>query len=753
VFTRIGHFAFRHRKPILIFYALLIVPLVYAASTVFGVFRGGGFEVQGSESQEAFMTIEREIKVGGADVLALWTTDSGTVDDIENYTAAIEALTRVEQDPEVLSVASWYTTQAPQLISKDRTRTFMLIAMMGDDHQRRATMERILPLLEAKPMTLQVGGVIAVNSAVQRIIAEDLTRAESFAFPITALLLLWIFGSVMSASLPLVLTAMTVLVALAGLRTIAFFGSVSIFSVNIVLLLGGGLAIDYSLFLVNRFREELKRYNDVEKAVVRTVETTGRAVAFSGVTVAASLIGLYLFPQMFLNSMASGGIMVVLGTVTLSLTMLPAMMAVVGFRIDAWRLPYASRVEEDETKSIFYHIAHFVMKRPILTTVAVLVPLIAVGLPFLRFNPSFPDYRILPTNEPAYIASEILDREFDGDQLTPIDVLVQVEGSAFTRENLLKLAAVSDALEALKDKPGLSPPKMVSGLFTLIPGIPREKIIQKLSTPFDVLEKEDATVLMGIKAFARGSYMRFAVLLDNQYNAPESLAVIEAIKAMEMPGVTILVGGPGSYLLDMKASLRDHSPWMVLIVMIVMFIVLFFVFGSVTLPIKAMFMNALSISASFGAIVWIFQDGKFSELLHYIPLGISDTTAPILMFAIVFGLSMDYEVLILSRIQEEYLKSGDNDEAVAKGLARTGRLITSAALLLVVVIGAFGTSDIIFMKSLGIGMALAILLDATIIRALLVPAAMKLMGKWNWWAPAPLTRLWKRFGLFEPGDH
>ena len=293
----------------------------------------------------------------------------------------------------------------------------------------------------------------------------------------------------------------------------------------------------------------------------------------------------------------------------------------------------------------------------------------------------------------------------------------------------------------------MAPPKVVSGLFTLIPGASKDQLFAKLMTPREELEKTDKTALMGIDAFAHNSTMRFAILLDMQYNKPESLAVVHAVRALELEGLDIKVGGPGAYLIDLQDILVAKAPWMLGTVVLVMFLVLFLVFGSVTLPIKAMLMNALSISASFGAIVWIFQDGRFADILHYTPLGISDAVAPLLMFSIVFGLSMDYEVLILSRIQEEYKKTGDNDLAVSRGLARTGRLITSAALLLVVVIGAFGTSHIVFMKSLGVGMALAVLLDATIIRALLVPAAMKLMGDWNWWAPAPLKKLWKKIGL------
>ncbi len=748
MFQSIGHFSYRNRVAILIVYAFLFPVLVWGAATVIPKLKGGGLDVPDSESHNAFALMEQEIHVGSADVLALWTNEDSTVDDIEAQAAAYEAIARVEKDPGVLSHVSWYETGASQLITKDKRRTFLLLTLSGDDEERYLTLGRIKPMLEAKPMTMQIGGVIPVAQSVQRIIAEDLVRAEMVAIPITGILLVFIFGSFASASLPLVMGIMALLMSLTGLRLLSEVGPVSIFAVNLASLLGLGLAIDYSLFIVTRFREELVKDDDVEASIVRTMVTTGRAVAFSGVTVAASLLGLFFFPQMFLQSMAKGGILVVLGTVVLALTLLPALMAVIGRRIDALRLPFAPRYSNGDD-GFWFGVANFVMKRPVLVTFGVLIPMVVVGIPFLRFDPAFPDYRILPRGEPVYVANEILDREFDGDQLTPIDVLVRVEGNVFSPENLEKLWQLNQRIEHISDgRDDMSKPKIISGLFTLAP-IPKDVLFKKLSTSRDVLEKEDPTALMGMDAFARGSYMRFAVLLDYQYNKPESLAVVHALRALEIEGLDIMVGGPGGFLIDLKQNLVDNVPWMIGTVCLVMFIVLFLVFGSVTLPIKAMFMNALSISASFGAIVWVFQDGRFAETLNYIPLGISDSTAPLLMFSIVFGLSMDYEVLILARIQEEYKKTGDNDLAVSRGLARTGRLITSAALLLVVVIGAFGTSHIIFMKSLGLGMALAVLLDATIVRALLVPALMKLMGDWNWWAPAPLKRLAEKIGLGE----
>ncbi len=743
MFAALGRLSFRFRWVIACAYLALVGPLVWLGLPVFERLRAGGFEDPTSESWRVYSDLEREIKVGDADILALYTAPSGTIDDIEAYTAALEAISRVEKDPAVVTTASWYTTQAPQLITKDKTRTFVLIALRGDDQTKIEATRRLKPLLEAPPLTLQMGGVIPVNMAVATTVEADLKRAELVAFPITAVLLLIFFGSLASASLPLTLGALAIAFALGVLRVLTAFTPMSIFAVNIITLLGLGLAIDYSLFLINRYREELPRLGP-EGALVKAVSTTGRAVAFSGVTVAASLCGLFVFPQNFLHSIALGGIAVVLGAILLSVSLLPALLAILGKRVDALKVPFIKTEVKDVKETFWHKIAFAVMRRPVLTALAVTLPLLVVGTPFLRFNPSFPDYRILPPSEPAFIANDILDKEFDGKQMTPIDVLVKTPSRALDKDNLEKLYDLSQKLEKMPHV------KQVSGLFTLVPGIPRETIIDKLSLPKD---KQDPQVQMGIDAFSHDDYFRFAVLLDITFNEAESIALVRDLRTIDIPGFDVEIGGPAAFLIDLRDRLVERAPKMIGIVCLVMFIVLFLVFGSVTLPLKAMLMNALSLSASFGALVWVFQDGRFSHVLHYVPLGISDCTAPLLMFAIVFGLSMDYEVLLLSRVREEYVRCGDNDVAVAHGLARTGNLITRAALLLFVVIAAFGTSHIIFMKSLGLGMALAILLDATIVRGLLVPAAMKLMGKWNWWAPAFMVKLWEKAGLSDLEGH
>lgn len=738
MFAALGRFTYRYRAAIVIAYALLVAPLLWLGAPVFSRLRAGGFEDKTAESWAVYQALCQNIKVGGPDLMALYTAPSGTVDDIEAYAAAIEAITNVEHDPGVIATASWYTTQAPQLINKDKTRTFILIALRGDDQEKIETTRRITPLLEARPLELQMAGGLPVNMAVATTVAEDLKRAELVAFPITAILLLFFFGSGASASLPLILGALSIALTLAFLRVLSHFSPVSIFAVNLVTLLGLGLAIDYSLFMISRYREELPRLG-VEGAVRRTLATTGRAVAFSGVTVAASLCGLFVFPQMFLHSMAIGGIVVVLGAVVFATTLLPALLAVLGKRVDALKLPFV-RTKPKAVEETFWHgIAYTVMRRPVATVLAVAIPLIVLGVPFLRFNPSFPDYRILPPGDPAFVANDILDREFAGKQMTPIDVLVKTKGRALDKDNLEKLYQLSKILEA-------KPVRQVSGLFTLVPNVDKDVIIDKLSLP---REQQDPQIQMAIDAFSHDDLFRFAVFLDVTFNEPASLALVRELRALEVEGLEISIGGGAPFLLDLVDALTARAPWMILVVCLVMFVVLFLVFGSVTLPLKAMLMNALSLTASFGAIVWVFQDGRFADVLGYVPLGISDTTAPLLMFSIVFGLSMDYEVLLLARVREEWIRTGDNEASVAHGLARTGSLITRAALLLFVVIAAFGTSHIIFMKSLGLGMALAILLDATIVRGLLVPAAMKLMGKWNWWAPGPMVALWHWAGMSD----
>ena len=459
------------------------------------------------------------------------------------------------------------------------------------------------------------------------------------------------------------------------------------------------------------------------------------------------MIGLFLFPQMFFRSIGMGGLAVVLVAVTLALTLLPALLAVLGPHIDAFRVPFAAReaAAGEETSGFWHRVAFGVMKRPILTIIGVGGPLLLLGSPFLKFEASIPDYHILPEGNPVRAAAQQLDVDFMPFQATPHEVVVRTEGRALTRPNLEALYALGERIAAV---PGVA---QVDSVFTLRKGISKQTLIDAFCKPE---AEQDSNVRAALAAFTREDHMRFSVVSTVPFNNRIALAQVAALRATTPPpGGRVMVGGATAVLLDLKHDIDARAPGMVLLVGIAMFIVLFLVFGSITLPIKAMLMNSLSLTASFGAIVWVFQEGRFEGVLHYKSLHISDATQPIIMFAIVFGLSMDYEVLLLCRVREEFLRTGDNTLAVARGLARTGRLITSAASLLVVVTAAFATSEIIVGKTLGVGMALAIAIDATVVRALLVPATMRLMGSWNWYAPQPLLALWQRLGLSDLEGH
>jgi RND superfamily putative drug exporter len=493
------------------------------------------------------------------------------------------------------------------------------------------------------------------------------------------------------------------------LRLLTLVTDVSIFSINIVTMLGLGLAIDYSLFVVSRFREELRQGASTEAALVRTMSTAGRTVAVSGLTVAIALASLTLFPQVFLRSMGFGGMAAVLVAMVGALTVLPALLAVLGRRVDSLRIPTPWRrraaTVPDDNHGAWYRLARSVMRRPVVY-VAVIVPvLLLAGLPFLRVTFGGVDERALPAGAESRVVTEQLRADFPGGGTTTIDPVVTFTGGHVQR------TALDAYIQSIDDLPGV--------------------------TTVDVSGVSGGTAVLSVHHRYEG------ISADARH-------LVGEIRDLPAPaGAEVLVGGRAADLTDLLSSLGHRLPWMGLFVVGVTLVLLFLAFGSVVLPVKAVLMNVLSLAAAFGAVVWIFQEGHLAG-----PLGISSTgsieaTQPILMLAMAFGLSMDYEVFLLSRIREEWDRTHDNTLAVASGLQRTGRIITSAALLLVVVIGAFSTSGIVFIKMIGIGMIIAILVDATIVRALLVPATMRLLGRWNWWAPAPLARVWQRYGIRE----
>jgi uncharacterized membrane protein YdfJ with MMPL/SSD domain len=740
MFESWGRVVYARRRLVLIFAGIVVVAAAVWGTGVFGALQSaGGFSTPGSQSQQESDLAARAFGRDAADVVVLYSSPRLTVRD-PAFRAAVTRSLAALPARDVRSAATYWSTRSPQFASAGGHATYAVLELAGgSDSARAANYQAIEGSLSVPGISTQVGGQVPTNSAIGKQVTADIGRAEGISMPVLLILLLVIFGSLAAASLPLAIGGIAILGSFAALRLLTLVTDVSIYSINITTILGLGLAIDYGLFMVSRFREELTRQDTTVDAVAATVATAGRTIAVSGITVAVALASLMLFPETFLRSMGFGGVATVLVDMLAALTVLPALLAVLGPRVNALqvKMPWVrrharrpvlvgeslvgqsrigqsrdeqSRDEQnrDEQSGAWYRIARSVMRRPVAYVVVILLVLLALASPFRSITWGGTDARALPAGVPARVVAEALNRDFPGNPSSPVEVLTRLPGPAAAPAQQAALAAYVRSLDRV---PGVS-----------------------------------SAALTGV----RGNIAR----VDLRYTAdPSSVTardIVTAVRAVPPPaGGHAYVGGVTAQLVDELSSLGHTLPWMALVMCLATFVLLFLAFGSVVLPLKAIVMNVLSLSATFGVIVWIFQEGHLSGLLRFTPTGTIDPSMPILMLAIIFGLSMDYEVFLLSRIRERYDLTGDNSAAVASGLQRTGGLITSLAFLLVIVVGAFSASGITFIKLLGVGMIVALVVDATIVRILLVPATMRLLGRANWWAPGPLRRVYRRYGIRE----
>jgi trehalose monomycolate/heme transporter len=716
MFEAWGRFVYRRRRLVLVLAAAVVTAAAVWGTGVFSRLQsGGGFTPPGSQSQQASDLATRAFGRDTADVVVLYRSPSLTVRD-PAYRAAVTRSLAALPTGKVPSYQTYWSTGSPQFVGRGGHETYAVLRLAGaTDSAQMKTYQAISDELGVPGLTTRMGGQIPLEVAVNSEVKADIGRAEAISMPVLLVLLLIIFGSFAAAGLPLAIGGIGILGSFAALRLLTLFTSVSIYSINITTILGLGLAIDYGLFMTARFREELGRQPTVEQAVSRTVATAGRTVTVSGVTVAVALASLMLFPETFLRSMGYGGVAAVAVDLLAALTVMPALLAVLGPRVNALRIRGRRRrgvpsAPADEASGAWYRIARSVMRRPVAYVVVIIVALLALGSPFRSITWGGVDARALPANSAPRMVQEALARDFPVNATTPIEAVVKLAGPAGAPA---QRAALAGYVARLGHVPGV-----IAGHVTGVAG--------------DVARVDLRYAANSQSAAARALVMR--------------------VRAVPPPaGARVYVGGATAELVDELASLGHTLPWMALVVVLATFLLLFLAFGSVVLPVKAIVMNALSLTATFGAIVWIFQQGHLSGLLNFTPTGTIDPTMPILMLAIIFGLSMDYEVFLLSRVRERYDVTGDNTAAVAGGLQRTGGIITSLALLLVIVVGAFSASGITFIKLLGVGMIIALVVDATIIRVLLVPSTMRLLGRANWWAPRPLRGLYARYGIREDG--
>ena len=703
----------RHRLVLVIASIGVLFALAWGTGVFHDLQTAGGFGAPSSQSQREGDLATSTFGRDAGDVVVLYSSPVQRVGSPSFERAVTGTLNRLPRH-DVESTATYWSTGSARFVSADGHETYAVVELKGNsDTARQASYDEIKGDLAAPGLHSEVGGAVPTDETINNQTTKDIGRAESLSFPILLLLLLIIFGSLTAAGLPLVIGAIGILGSFTVLRVLTLFTSVSIFSANITTILGLGLAIDYGLFMVSRFREELQRQDTVEDAVAQTVATAGRTVLFSGVTVAIALASLMLFPETFLRSMGYGGVLTVLVDMAAALTVLPALLSVLGPKVNSLRIrPAVRKTPGPIASGSWYRLAHRVMKKPAIYSAVIVVVLLAVGSPFLRVAWGGTDASVLPSTAAPRIVTAALTSEFPDNPTAPIEVLVRFDGPvAGSTINASALSAYANRLGR------------VGGI-----------------TSSHVTGVVAATARVDL-GYAPG---------------PNSLlaeSIVRHVRDIPAPAdTTVVVGGQTAELVDTLASLSATLPWMVLVIVLTTFVMLFLAFGSVILPLKAIIMNLLSLTVMYGILVWVFQEGHLSGLLHFTPNGTINPTTPILMFAIMFGLSMDYEVFLLSRIREHYVATGDNTEAIAVGLQRTGGIITSAALLLLIVVGPFALSGVTFTKMMGIGMLAALIVDATVIRVLLVPATMKLLGDANWWAPAPLRRLSERFGMDERDD-
>jgi RND superfamily putative drug exporter len=676
-----------------------------------------------SESSREAELVRTQLGESDPDVVPLWRLPS-PVSDPAVHDALAAALARAAADPSVARAVGATGLEGDRFVSADGRSTFAVISLRGDGRARSAAVERLRPQLAlALPnarIEPQLGGLQPTARALTRLAARSLRRGEELALPITALLLVLLFRGLYAAALPLTIGALGIVLALATLALLSRLFAVDAFAVNVVTILGLGVAIDYALFIVDRYREERRRTAPAD-ALERAMATAGRSVLFSGVTVAASLSGLFVFRQPFLRSLAAGGIAVTLLAASLALVALPAMLGALGERIDRGRvLPHR---KQRVRVSFWTRLSTAVIRHRVSVCVVVTLLLLTLAAPFRRVHPSRADVRALPADAEPRRVAEAIERDFPAVALLP-DRIVVVFDDDVTHGD--RLGALWDYTERLKRVPGAARV---------------ESILSWAHVPDRDGAEELAVKLTGrhvpeLHSVLAGRYVLVQVVPKDPPDASASRDRVRALRAVPPPpGAHALMGGPAATLSDFLVSLRTRVPFMLMLVGAAMFAILFAAFRSLVQPVNAMVLTALSLTASFGAAVFIFQDGRFERLLRYQTLGTTEATLPIVMFAVIFGLSMDYEVLILSRIREAWLRSGDNDRAIVEGLTQTGRLVTGAALLMGVVFSAFAAAPLTFVKGLGLGMALAVALDATVVRMLLVPSTMALLGKVNWWSP------------------
>jgi RND superfamily putative drug exporter len=711
------------------------------AARVGSVLAGGGFSAGSSESSRAAGLIARALRQPATRLLVVFQSSGATAADPDYQREVGGFVAAAGAQPHVIGVT-------PGGVGRDG-RTMLVVVSFdqgsGYVQQHLAELRALVPSgADAGPARVYFTGDAPVTAAIRQITGQDTERAELAALPLALVVLVLVFGTLVAALMPLLLAMVAVPIALALIYVVALHTSTNVFVLNIASIIGLGIAIDYSLFMTRRFRAELAEGRPVREAVAWTVATAGEAILFSGLTVAIGFVGLYLIGVPLMSSFATGGALVVAAAVLASLTLLPALLGVLGPRINSLRVPLLGRLAARPTRlradagrrGFWQAWALAVMRRPVLVVLGVVVLLAGIGWPVLALNVGTLTSDSLPAGVPARQGLDILAAQFPDLNANTLAVVVQApDGSSMlTAANLARLDALSGWLAAQRDV------SAVAGLTRLpaTPGAPALGGAQLAALYESGAYRRVPGLARLVAATTAGDTTLVTVTTPDALDSPAAKALVDRLRAGDRAaagGLTVLVGGSQAASLDYTRYLYGNFPRAILVIVAATYILLLLMFRSVVLPLKAILMNALSVGAAYGVLVAVFQWGAGARLLGFSAAGDIDSFIPILMFCILFGLSMDYEVFLLSRVREEWLLTHDNRLAVAHGLEQTGGVITNAALLFVIVTGAFTFTRLMVTKEIGLGMTVAVLLDAAVIRMLLVPATMRLLGRWNWWLP------------------
>jgi RND superfamily putative drug exporter len=736
VLQRIAQRALRSPRWILAIAALLMV-----ATAIFGIpvanhLSAGGFQDPTSESAHAGRILSEKFDQSDQQLL-ITVTDPAGVDDSRARIAGTDIAARLDASPNVLGVTSPWTSPpaaAQELISKDGKTGLIVATVAGGEDKAQGYAAALAGEVigERDGVVVRAGGTAMIYRQITEQTTRDLLRMESIAVPLSFLVLVWVFGGLVAAALPMMVGLMSILGAMSVLRLITMFTEVSIFALNITTALGLALAVDYTLLILSRFRDELAAGATREAALVRTMSTAGRTVLFSAVTVALSLAALMLFPMYFLKSFAYSGIATVAFAAAAAVIVTPAAIVVLGARLESFDIRRLVRrvlrrpepVDKPVERQFWYRSTKFVMGRAIPVGTAIVALLMLLGVPFLRIEFGNPDDRVLPKSASAHQVGDQLRNDFASNFNTAVSMVIPDATGASPAEFDRYAADLSRVPEvSLVSAPG----------GTFVAG-------NKIGPPSAPTGMADGSAFLSVRSTA-------ALFSD------ASKVQLDRLHAVAEPaGREVLIGGGAQVNRDSVAAITSRMPIVLGLIGVITLVLLFLLTGSVVLPLKAIVMNLLSLSAAFGALVWIFQDGHLGAL-GTTPTGTMEANMPVLLFCVAFGLSMDYEVFLLARIREYWLElpktNAGSDEAVALGLARTGRVVTAAALIMSIAFAALIAAQVSFMRIFGLGLTLAVLVDATLVRMALLPAFMRVMGRWNWWSPGPLARLHQRIGISE----